>query len=161
MDQTNSEKPEIQIPDIAFSNNEPVIATPEVVSKQRHFLAVFFLSLMWGFLGVDRFYMGKYATGFLKLITLGGLGFWALIDFSNVVSGRMRDKQGNKMLEYERYKKFARNTTFIFTTAILLLIVATVASVIFTFSQLFQGGGFEQLLNGSGGTDIYQQYLSI
>jgi hypothetical protein len=84
-----------------------------------------------------------------------------LIDFSNVVSGRMRDKQGNKMLEYERYKKFARNTTFIFTTAILLLIVATVASVIFTFSQLFQGGGFEQLLNGSGGTDIYQQYLSI
>jgi TM2 domain-containing membrane protein YozV len=161
MDQTNTIEPEIKIPDIAFSNNEPVIATPEVVSKQRHFLAVFFLSLMWGFLGVDRFYLGKYGTGLLKLITIGGLGFWALIDFSSILSGRMRDREGNKMLDYERYKKFARNTTVIFTMAILMLMAITTLSLIFTIMQLFQGGGIEQILNGAGGADMYQQYLSI
>jgi TM2 domain-containing membrane protein YozV len=160
MDQTNNQNPEIKVPDIAFSNNEPVIATPEVISKQRHFLAVFFLSLMWGFLGVDRMYLGKYVTGFLKLITLGGFGLWALIDFSNIVSGRMRDREGNKMLEYDRYKRLARNTTLIFTAAILLLIVVTVGSVIFTIYQFFQGGGLELLLNGSGGLDPYK-YLNI
>lgn len=161
MDQTNTQEPEIKIPDIAFLNNEPVIATAEVVSRQRHFLAVFFLSLIWGFLGVDRFYMGKYITGFLKLITLGGFGVWALIDFSSVLSGRMRDHEGNKMLQYERYKKFARNTTLIFTMAILMLVILTTVSSIFTIMQLFQGGGIEQLLNGAGGTDVYQQYLNI
>jgi len=161
MDKTNTQEPEIKIPDIAFLNNEPVIATAEVVSKQRHFLAVFFLSLIWGFLGVDRFYLGKYGTGLLKLVTIGGFGFWALIDFSSVLSGRMRDHEGNKMLEYDRYKKFARNTTVIFTLAILLLIILTAISSIFTIMQLFQGGGIEQILNSGGGTDIYQQYLNI
>ena len=39
--------------------------------KQRHFLAVFFISFMWGTLGVDRMYLGKWGTGILKLITLG------------------------------------------------------------------------------------------
>ena len=160
MDQINNQNTETKIPDIAFSNNEPVIATPEVVSKQRHFLAVFFLSLMWGFVGVDRMYLGKYITGFLKLITLGGFGLWALVDFSNILSGRMRDREGNKMLDYDRYKRFARNTTLIFTFAILLLIVATVGSVIFTISQFLQGGGLEQMLNGNGVYDPYQ-YLNI
>jgi TM2 domain-containing membrane protein YozV len=29
---------------------------------QRHFLAVFFLSFMWGVFGVDRMYLGKWGT---------------------------------------------------------------------------------------------------
>jgi len=38
------------------------------------------MSVIFGWLGVDRFMMGKIGTGILKLITLGGLGFWWLID---------------------------------------------------------------------------------
>ena len=38
------------------------------------------MSIFFGSLGVDRFIMGKVGTGILKLITLGGLGIWWLID---------------------------------------------------------------------------------
>lgn len=38
------------------------------------------LAMMLGVLGADRFYLGKYKTGALKLITFGGLGIWWFID---------------------------------------------------------------------------------
>lgn len=38
------------------------------------------MSIIFGWLGVDRFIMGKIGTGILKLITFGGLGIWWLID---------------------------------------------------------------------------------
>ncbi|XVE19985.1 TM2 domain-containing protein [Moraxella sp. ZY200743] len=35
---------------------------------------------MGGF-SVHRFYVGKIGTGILQLITFGGFGIWALIDY--------------------------------------------------------------------------------
>ncbi len=45
--------------------------------------------------GIHRFYLGKIGTGIAMLLTLGGLGFWTLIDFIFAVSGNMKDKDGN------------------------------------------------------------------
>ncbi len=38
------------------------------------------MSILFGWVGVDRFMMGKVGTGILKLITIGGLGIWWIVD---------------------------------------------------------------------------------
>lgn len=117
--------------------------------KQRHFLAVFFLSFMWGTFGVDRFYLGKVGTGILKLVTIGGFGLWTIIDLVLIMSGAMRDKQGKEMLQATRYKKFAAMTVLWFAILTGLVVLISGASAILAISQLvnqFQSGGIEKLL---------------
>ena len=58
-------------------------------------LTVFLLSIFLGYLGVDRFYVGKIGTGILKLITGGGCGIWWLIDWIMILSGKFTDSKGN------------------------------------------------------------------
>ena len=53
------------------------------------------LAFFLGYLGVHRFYLGKIGTGIVMLLTAGGLGIWALIDFIFAVAGLMKDKEGN------------------------------------------------------------------
>jgi len=36
---------------------------------------------LFGSLGVDRFMRGQVGLGILKLLTVGGVGIWSLIDF--------------------------------------------------------------------------------
>ncbi|MFA5375940.1 MAG: TM2 domain-containing protein [Dehalococcoidia bacterium] len=46
------------------------------------------LSIFLGELGIDRFYVGDIGLGFGKLLTLGGLGVWWLIDLF-LIMGRV------------------------------------------------------------------------
>lgn len=62
--------------------------------SEKSFVAALLLCLLLGFVGVHRFYVGKIGTGILQLITLGGLGIWALIDLIMIAIGKFTDKSG-------------------------------------------------------------------
>jgi len=127
--------------------------------RQRHFLAVFFISFLWGVFGADRMYLGKWWTGLAKLVTLGGLGIWALVDLILIMNGAMRDAQGREMLQFAEYKTFAYKTILYFAIALGVIILVTGISLILTIEQLienYQNGtlpgldGITKQLQGSG-----------
>jgi TM2 domain-containing membrane protein YozV len=137
------------------TNNESVV--PQQVAPQKHFLAVFFISFMWGTFGVDRFYLGKWGTGLLKLISFGGFGFWTLIDLAIIMTGGMRDKQGRELLQFAEYKKFANKTVLIFAIvlglSILVIGLLSILGLYVLVTSLLDGGMLDAL---PGGLDVEQ-----
>lgn len=77
------------------------------VAPQKSFVVTWLLSLFLGVLGIDRFYLGKIGTGIAKLLTIGGLGIWALIDLVIVLMGRATDRNGQPLAGYEKNKTLA------------------------------------------------------
>ncbi len=71
---------------------EPPVGTP---TKSR--TVAFILSWLLGVFGADRFYLGYTGFGILKLVTLGGCGIWAIIDYLMIGMGLMKDAQGNSL----------------------------------------------------------------
>ena len=67
------------------------------IGTGRDWLVAMLLSFFLGEFGVDRFYMGYVGLGILKLITLGGLGIWWLIDFILICCNKLKDAKGNEL----------------------------------------------------------------
>jgi TM2 domain-containing membrane protein YozV len=55
-------------------------STVYVTVREVNWVLLLIMSIIFGWIGVDRFMMGKVGTGLLKLFTIGGLGIWWLID---------------------------------------------------------------------------------
>jgi len=84
---------------------------------QKSFVATWLFSLLLGWLGVDRFYLGKIGTGIAKLLTLGGLGFWSLADLIVTLAGKQTDKNRRPLAGYAQHKKVA-----VLVTVVLLVV---------------------------------------
>ena len=76
-----------------------------MADNQRSYNTTWILSLVLGTLGVDRFYMGYIGLGILKLLTSGGFGVWYLVDLILILTGQMKDANGQALAGYEQGKK--------------------------------------------------------
>ena len=80
-----------------FANGKPMLDAVGNPVSDKSRLAAALLCWFVGVLGVHRFYVGKIGTGILMIVTLGGLGVWALIDLIVILVGSFRDKSGKAL----------------------------------------------------------------
>ncbi len=141
----------------------------QITVSKRHYLVVFFFSMMWGIFGVDRFYLGKVWTGILKLLTLGGFGIWLIVDLASILSGTVRDKQGYELQEMSRFKPLVKKIMVIssvITTVIVIAYLAAIAFIVYFYISIVLGGGdINSLTNGVTtnipGLDVIKQLQSL
>ena len=68
---------------------------PCVKYTDHYFVTTLLYSILLGFLGLDRFCLGKTGTAVGKLLTLGGLGIWWVVDIILIVTGQLRPEDGS------------------------------------------------------------------
>lgn len=72
---------------------------PDKISS-RKILPALLLCFFFGIFGTHRFYVGKYGTGILQMLTLGGLFFWVLIDLVIILTGHFCDEDGAPLKQW-------------------------------------------------------------
>ena len=90
-----------------LTNREQVQFNKQYASLRRSPTVAFLLSFFLGSLGVDRFYLGQTGLGIAKLLTFGGLGIWAIVDWF-LISGVTRERNRDAMREIKRMLIMAR-----------------------------------------------------
>ena len=63
----------------------------------KSWLTTLLLCLFFGGLGVHRFYTGYIGIGVIQLLTLGGCGIWALIDFIMILCNGFKTADGSEL----------------------------------------------------------------
>ncbi len=64
----------------------------------KSFTTALLLSFFLGGLGIDRFYLGYTGLGVAKLLTVGGCGIWALIDFIMIAMRKVPAADGSALV---------------------------------------------------------------
>ena len=83
----------------SLSNDSPVTTNinQPIQDEPKEWLVTLLLCFFLGVLGVHRFYTGHTKIGVAQVLTLGGCGIWALIDFIMILVGNFKDAQGRPL----------------------------------------------------------------
>lgn len=77
-----------------------IVEHPEIRKiSDKSSLVAFILCLLFGVLGVHRFYVGKFWTGLLWLLTGGLVLIGWVIDLISILTGTFTDKQGQEVCQ--------------------------------------------------------------
>lgn len=68
-------------------------------AEGKSWIAALLLCFFFGFVGAHRFYTGHTGIGIAQLLTLGGCGIWALVDFIIIIVGGFKDSKGNPLVK--------------------------------------------------------------
>ncbi len=61
--------------------------------------------LITGLFCLDKFYLGRPLLGLIKILSLGGLMMWWIIDLMIIISGNSIDRDGNRVIrQHNRIK---------------------------------------------------------
>ena len=64
-----------------LSNDERLQFDMQFGGQRKNPTTALIIGLFFGLAGIDRFYIGHTGLGIGKLITVGGIGFWTVIDW--------------------------------------------------------------------------------
>lgn len=77
------------------SDENATSLVPVAAASGKSQLTAALLAFFLGGIGIHRFYLGYTVIGIIQLLTLGGLGIWALIDFIRILTGDLEPKNGS------------------------------------------------------------------
>jgi len=124
----------------------------EAGPKHRSWFVALTLSILFGPLGADRFYLGKVGTGIVKLITWGGFGIWWLIDVVLIATDRATDGQGLPLERRGRIAPRIRGVWLVLVCASPILLVGACVGVILV--------GVTAAIKSSGAYEVATEYVS-
>lgn len=73
---------------------------PCIKYNGHYFVTTLMYSVLLGFLGMDRFCLGHTGTAVGKLLTLGGIGIWWIIDIILLVTGTLKPADDSNWVPY-------------------------------------------------------------